>query len=469
MASKLVIIDNKLVDGGGCKDKILTIPNNVTQIGDGAFINNTYIEKVIINSECKKIGARAFGRCSNLKEVGFEDGSKLKTIGEEAFFGCHLKKIDIPDKVEILDSISLNAEEIKLPKGIRKITKLSFGLDPFVFLPDTIELLEPYFGIHYFFLHKKEAPKTDHHFSWMILTGVISNHIQEYKEFKYVVFEDEDGQNAIALFYDENNKVIVVPESIDGVAVRRVYNYNSNEKTRRIVHRLFLPESVDTIFGDGYYYVKSKLNGTKNSGLENHNWLGEIDIDNLIINDIGVFEKKNNSVNLVCCTSDERIINVPEEIDGLKLNKVLKNAFVFYQDYKIRFVSFPENIVIDDGALNNDYLIYNIGEKTFTKTSNMDHIISHPLYTIKVVGIASDTNGIFEFLLVEKDGNKEAIIINSNIGYGCKALPSIPKTIQGYKVTMASIPFGRFFAADNNSIKKEDVIAYFEQSGLDLI
>ena len=469
MASKLVIIDSKLVDGSNCKDKVLSIPNNVTQIGDKAFSNNKYIEKVIVNSECKKIGAGAFSHCSNLKEVVFEDDSKLKTIGEDAFFGCQLKKIDIPDKVEILDSISLNAEEIKLPKGIRKIIKLSMGLDPFVFLPDTVELLEPYGSDYYFFFHKKEAPKSDSLISWRILTGVIGDHILEYKDFKYVVFGDESGEKGVALFYDANNNTIMVPEAIGGVAVKKVYSYNSNEKTRRIVHRVFLPDTVDLVSDGEYYYIKSDLKDTKNPKLDRYNCIDQVDIDNLIINDIGVFEKKDNSVNLVCCTSDERIINIPKEINGLKLNKILKNAFAFYNDYKIRFVSFPEHVILEDSALNNDYLIYNIGEKTFTKTSNMDHIISHPLYTIKVVGITSDAKGIFEFLLAEKDGNKEAIIINSNIEHGCKVLPSIPKTIQGYKVTMASIPFGRFFASNNNSIEKEDVVAYFEQSGLDLI
>lgn len=49
------------------KKKIdITIPEDVTEIGDHAFANNDLIDKIIIPSGVKKIGEFAFMNCSNL-------------------------------------------------------------------------------------------------------------------------------------------------------------------------------------------------------------------------------------------------------------------------------------------------------------------------------------------------------------------------------------------------------------------
>ena len=67
-----------------------------------------------------------FYQCKNLQEVVFEEGSKLKTIGNWVFDGCsNLAKINLP---EGLNSIGCNVffkctslKNIQLPSGLEKI------------------------------------------------------------------------------------------------------------------------------------------------------------------------------------------------------------------------------------------------------------------------------------------------------------------------------------------------------------
>ena len=82
------------------KKKIdITIPEDVTEIGDHAFANNDLIDKIIISSGVKKIGEFAFMNCSNLEEVDIH--GSLEIIKKGAFYNCtSLDSINLPDKLE---------------------------------------------------------------------------------------------------------------------------------------------------------------------------------------------------------------------------------------------------------------------------------------------------------------------------------------------------------------------------------
>ena len=59
------------------------------------------MHKVVIPKSVTEIRQFAFTICEHLKEVVFEDGSTLKTIGDAAFTGCSaLEKIVLPEGLE---------------------------------------------------------------------------------------------------------------------------------------------------------------------------------------------------------------------------------------------------------------------------------------------------------------------------------------------------------------------------------
>lgn len=76
----------------------IVIPDNVKEIKNGAFADNTKITSITIPKSVKKIGRRAFSGCSNLKNVTLEEG--LEFIGNEAFIYSGIKKIRIPRSIE---------------------------------------------------------------------------------------------------------------------------------------------------------------------------------------------------------------------------------------------------------------------------------------------------------------------------------------------------------------------------------
>ena len=60
-----------------------------------------------------------------MKEVVFEEGSKLRTIGEDAFYGCRsLEKICLPTKLTSITDHAFskykNLKRVLLPDGLQK-------------------------------------------------------------------------------------------------------------------------------------------------------------------------------------------------------------------------------------------------------------------------------------------------------------------------------------------------------------
>ncbi|KAK8842129.1 hypothetical protein M9Y10_026356 [Tritrichomonas musculus] len=73
----------------------ITIPSNIKIISKYAFSVPT-IESICIPSSVSEISDNAFFYCSNLREVKFEENSKLEIIGEDAFYESPIEEFFIP-------------------------------------------------------------------------------------------------------------------------------------------------------------------------------------------------------------------------------------------------------------------------------------------------------------------------------------------------------------------------------------
>ena len=175
------------------EEECIEIPDEVDEIGDRAFAQNTYVKSVYIHSGVKTVGAQAFSTCIHLETVRFEnDLSKLEKIdyrafgncfnleeivlpetqfvlGEKAFTGCNkLKTSDgciiagntlaectsYDKKIVITHNIThigesafkncVNAIEITIPDGVKIIGGEAFSLWNLqtVELPDTVEVIQ---------------------------------------------------------------------------------------------------------------------------------------------------------------------------------------------------------------------------------------------------------------------------------------------------------------------------------------
>jgi hypothetical protein len=71
----------------------------LNEIGESAF-SATDATSIRIPGNVEKIGGRSFSCCTDLGEVLFDAGSKLKEIHESAFSGCAIQSILLPSSLE---------------------------------------------------------------------------------------------------------------------------------------------------------------------------------------------------------------------------------------------------------------------------------------------------------------------------------------------------------------------------------
>lgn len=101
-----------------------TIPDSVTSIGNGAFVNCKYLTDVNIPDSVISIGKSAFLNCSNLTKVTI--GNSVTSIGDGAFHKCHsLTVINIPNSVTSIGVSAfvgcMNLTELTIPDSVKSI------------------------------------------------------------------------------------------------------------------------------------------------------------------------------------------------------------------------------------------------------------------------------------------------------------------------------------------------------------
>ena len=128
-------------------DGVIDIPDTVTSGGQtytvtaigvsafGSFSTRINVSSVFIPATVRSIGSHAFIYCNALTTVTFAEGSQLKSIGNNAFWGSeHLyprfQEIKIPDSVETIGNGAFrhcqNLERITLPSALQTLSNGTF-------------------------------------------------------------------------------------------------------------------------------------------------------------------------------------------------------------------------------------------------------------------------------------------------------------------------------------------------------
>ena len=127
------IKDGELVSAGVNLDLVsgdgsLTIPENVTKIGSGAFSGVEGLKTVVIPGTVKDIGDNAFSYNTTLEKVIIQDG--VETIGVGAFQYCtQLESVEMTDSVVNINNSAFSGDQnLQKVRLSNSITKISNGL-----------------------------------------------------------------------------------------------------------------------------------------------------------------------------------------------------------------------------------------------------------------------------------------------------------------------------------------------------
>ena len=129
-----IILDGELMSNDGNlllvdENGVLTVPETVTKIGEGAFSNVEGLKKIIIPGTVKEIAKNAFKGNTTLEEVVMQEG--VIKIGEGAFYNCSkLQKIDFPESITSIGSEAFRAclklDNVVLPPNITGVGGTTF-------------------------------------------------------------------------------------------------------------------------------------------------------------------------------------------------------------------------------------------------------------------------------------------------------------------------------------------------------
>ena len=124
-----------VVSKGSCRDAHISIPrkspdgDKVTSIAPEAFYDDQYIRSVRLPISVENIGAKAFSNAYKLEKVYFSQ--RLKTIGDNAFYGCALVSVELSEGVVSIGKYAFHdcvkLESITLPEGLLEIGWGAFG------------------------------------------------------------------------------------------------------------------------------------------------------------------------------------------------------------------------------------------------------------------------------------------------------------------------------------------------------
>ncbi|MGC7169753.1 leucine-rich repeat protein [Metamycoplasma hominis] len=234
----------------------VTIPNNVKEIGDSAFLGCKNLKEVILNEGLERIGAEAFqnlpielvyipssvkeieyssfSNCKNLKEVILNEG--LEKIDADAFLNTNIESITIPGSVKEIGESAFygckNLKEVILNEGLERIGAKAFSDTniKLVNIPNSIKILE------------------DSAFDFSIILHSLINSNNKNFEIKDNFFIDKNNKKILA-YLDKKTTKVVIPNNVKKIGESAFSNCEN-------LKEVSLNEGLEKIGAETFYDTK---------------------------------------------------------------------------------------------------------------------------------------------------------------------------------------------------------------------
>ncbi|MBR3640789.1 MAG: leucine-rich repeat protein, partial [Oscillibacter sp.] len=113
----------------GKSDLAYTVPDGVTELGDGSFIGCENLERIALPASVETIAAEAFTSCRGLWSV--TGGAGVKEIGNAAFGACvNLQEFALPSGLETLGELAFlgcaRLTSVTIPSGLTSVSRGAF-------------------------------------------------------------------------------------------------------------------------------------------------------------------------------------------------------------------------------------------------------------------------------------------------------------------------------------------------------
>ncbi len=203
----------------------ITIPQNVTKIGEGAFRDVAGLRSIVIPGTVKEIGNNAFSGNPTLQNVVIEEG--VERIGAYAFQQCSaLKTMKIADSVIGIGSDCFAQctalTEINFPKGLTTIPyEMLMGCNSLteLLIPEGIQKIDSFAFRNCYKVKKITIPSTVNNIIGNAFTAMSSlNNIDISEENKTYSFQDNVlmSKDRKTLHYVlTNSKTINIPPTVE--------------------------------------------------------------------------------------------------------------------------------------------------------------------------------------------------------------------------------------------------------------
>ena len=421
------------------QEKEITIPDTldgykVSELGRNIFGENS-AETIVIPPSVEYISAEnPFVQCSSLKEIKINGDSEYYCSADGVLFTKDMKKLvcypqakeetefNIPESTEeigIAAFYGTKLTDIKIPDSVKKIGRHSFASSSIksIDLSNTsIDVIDVMAFMNCSSLSEIKFPDN--------LYGIALSAFYGCKSLENVQLPEslvEIDQNA---FMGTGMKKVIIPSSVMSIGYS-AFGYDENENAIsdfRIIGESGSAAQAYAKDADSEYDYANNFEFTTIEANEAYEEYLKLDTKTF-----GDYEyiTENGEVTIIFCYASDNTANVPEEIEGMKVTAINKNAFLTCTSAEIII---PDTVkTIGEDAFSSYAVKIVISGNCTSIGGDEPFLLCANLQAVDISNVTDILNFAFEGCTSLKSVklSKELKVVGNDAFYGCPNLKSV--------------------------------------------